>query len=131
MGEVFGPYEVLREIASGGMASVYEAMRKGEDGFARRVAIKRIHPHLAKSREFSEMFIDEARIAAQIDHPNDFDLRQNIIEPGDLAVDRRLENVLYFRPCGAIKPADRRQPALDPRLRTILHRHRQHEQNDN
>ncbi|MFO0686743.1 MAG: serine/threonine-protein kinase [Sandaracinus sp.] len=66
----FGPYLLVREIASGGMATVYEAVREGEGGFRRKVAVKRIHPHLARDRAFADMFLDEARIAARIAHPN-------------------------------------------------------------
>lgn len=68
--EPFGPYVLQRELASGGMATVYEATRVGDQGFVRRVAIKRIHPHLARDRAFVDMFLDEARIAARITHPN-------------------------------------------------------------
>ena len=63
-------YVLASEIASGGMASVHIALQRGEEGFHRLVAIKRIHPHLAHHREFCEMFVDEARIAARINHPN-------------------------------------------------------------
>ena len=63
-------YVLAGEIASGGMASVHVALQSGAEGFHRVVAIKRIHPHLAQHREFCEMFIDEARIAARINHPN-------------------------------------------------------------
>jgi serine/threonine protein kinase len=66
----FGPFELCRELASGGMASVWLAVRRGDGDFARTCAIKRVHPHLAKVEAFVEMFLDEARIAARIDHPN-------------------------------------------------------------
>lgn len=62
-------YEILAEIASGGMATVYVG-RLASAGFERLVAIKRLHPHLEREREFIEMFLDEARIAARIHHPN-------------------------------------------------------------
>jgi serine/threonine-protein kinase len=63
-------YELIGEIASGGMATVYLARLSGVGGFRRFVAIKRLHPHLAGEREFVEMFLDEARLAAGIHHPN-------------------------------------------------------------
>jgi serine/threonine protein kinase len=63
-------YELLGEIASGGMATVYLARLTGMGGFQRFVAMKRLHPHLAGEKEFVEMFLDEARIAARIHHPN-------------------------------------------------------------
>jgi serine/threonine-protein kinase len=63
-------YELIGEIASGGMATVYLARLTGVGGFQRFVAIKRLHPHLAGEAEFVEMFLDEARLAAGIHHPN-------------------------------------------------------------
>ena len=62
-------YRIVREIASGGMATVYLAERPGGER-PREVAIKRLHAHLAKEEEFVAMFFDEARLAAQIRHPN-------------------------------------------------------------
>ncbi|MCC6214318.1 MAG: serine/threonine protein kinase [Polyangiaceae bacterium] len=63
-------YELVAEIASGGMATVFLARLSGMGGFQRFVAIKRLHPHLAGEQEFVDMFLDEARLAAQIHHPN-------------------------------------------------------------
>src|SRR5687768_4107496 len=63
-------YELVGEIASGGMATVYLARLSGVGGFRRFVAMKRLHPHLAGEQEFVEMFLDEARLAAGIHHPN-------------------------------------------------------------
>lgn len=63
-------YELVGEIASGGMATVYLARLTGVGGFQRFVAIKRLHPHLAAEEEFVQMFLDEARLAAAIHHPN-------------------------------------------------------------
>lgn len=63
-----GPYHLALEIASGGMATVYLAVH-GLEGFQNTVAVKRIHPHLAKDKSFVDMFADEAHIAARINHP--------------------------------------------------------------
>jgi serine/threonine-protein kinase len=63
-------FELIAELASGGMATVFLARLGGVAGFQRLVAIKRLHPHLAKDKEFIEMFLDEARLAARIHHPN-------------------------------------------------------------
>ena len=68
--ERFGRYELCVELASGGMATIYLARATGAEGFFRLFAVKRIHPHLAKEQAFVDMFLDEARIAARIDHPN-------------------------------------------------------------
>src|SRR5580658_1044953 len=63
-------FELVSELASGGMATVFLARLSGVGGFQRFVAIKRLHPHLAREPEFIEMFLDEARLAARIHHPN-------------------------------------------------------------
>ncbi len=69
-GERLDRYELIAELAAGGMATVYLARNTGVAGFQRLVAIKRLHPHLAREPEFIEMFLDEARLAARIHHPN-------------------------------------------------------------
>jgi len=63
-------FELIAEIASGGMATVYLARLSGAGGFQRFVAIKRLHPHLSGDEEFVQMFLDEARLAARLHHPN-------------------------------------------------------------
>lgn len=67
-GRHLGRYEILTQLASGGMASVYAARAQGVAGFERLVAIKMLHPHLAYEQEFISMFLDEARLAARIRH---------------------------------------------------------------
>ncbi len=67
---VIGRYALYDEIASGGMATVHLGRLLGPVGFARTVAIKRLHQHYAKDPEFVSMFLDEARLAARIRHPN-------------------------------------------------------------
>jgi serine/threonine-protein kinase len=63
-------YELCDLIASGGMATVHIGRLVGPAGFGRTVAIKRLHPHLAKEAEFVTMLTDEARVAGRIGHPN-------------------------------------------------------------
>jgi len=65
-----GRYQVVDRLATGGMAELYKATLTGDHGFNKLVAIKKILPHLAQDRSFIEMFIDEARITAQLDHRN-------------------------------------------------------------
>ena len=69
-GERLDRFELIAELASGGMATVFLARLSGVAGFQRLAAIKRLHPHLAREPEFVEMFLDEARLAARIHHPN-------------------------------------------------------------
>lgn len=72
MGEPFqlGRYALHAELAAGGMAAVYLARQTGAVGFGKTVAIKRLHPHLAKDPYFATMFLDEARLVARVQHPN-------------------------------------------------------------
>ncbi len=65
-----GPFEIIASLRGGGMATLWLARRVGPAGFSRPVAIKVIHEHLADDRTFVEMFLDEARLAAKIVHPN-------------------------------------------------------------
>jgi serine/threonine-protein kinase len=65
-----GKYELLRLVAAGGMAEVFLGRAAGPAGFSKLVAIKRIHEHLSDNPEFVEMFLDEARLASRLDHPN-------------------------------------------------------------
>ena len=66
----FGRYVLLRKLAAGGMAEIFLAKQTGISGFERLVVIKRILPQLSGNREFITMFLDEARTAAQLTHPN-------------------------------------------------------------
>ena len=66
--ETFGPYTLLRKIATGGTAEIFLARRHGVDGFARHLAIKRILPHLAEDDGFVQLLVDEARLAAHLHH---------------------------------------------------------------
>ena len=63
-------YEPLKKLATGGMAEIYLAKQSGLEGFEKVVVLKRILPHLAGGAEFVNMFLDEARIAAKLSHPN-------------------------------------------------------------
>ncbi len=69
-----GRYEVIERIGAGGMANVYLARAVGsmrdDGGFERLAAVKVLHPHLADDRGFVDMFLHEARVAANILHPN-------------------------------------------------------------
>ena len=68
--EPFGNYELLEKVAVGGMAELFKARERGGAEAGRIVAIKRILPHLSDNDEFVRMFIEEAKLAAQLDHPN-------------------------------------------------------------
>jgi eukaryotic-like serine/threonine-protein kinase len=68
--DLFGKYRLLEKIASGGMGTVHEALYCPEGGFERRVAMKRIHPHLAEQEAFVNAFRAEAELSARLVHPN-------------------------------------------------------------
>jgi hypothetical protein len=69
-GAMIGRWEVVRRLGSGGMADVYLAQAKGDGGFEKLVAIKVMHSHLARNQRAVDHFLDEARLAARIHHPN-------------------------------------------------------------
>lgn len=69
-GVVLGRWEIVQRIGSGGMADVFKARSIGEAGFAKMVALKVMHGHLARNARAVDHFLDEARLAAQIHHPN-------------------------------------------------------------
>jgi uncharacterized membrane protein affecting hemolysin expression len=68
--ERIGPYLLNQKVARGGMAELFLADYVREDGFRRKVAVKRILPHLAGNQNFIKMFTREARVAALLQHPN-------------------------------------------------------------
>ncbi len=79
-----GRYELCAKIASGGMASVYFGRIVGSEGFSRVVAIKRVHPNRTRSADFRAMLIDEARLAARINHPNVVQIIELVAEDNEL-----------------------------------------------
>lgn len=67
---ILGKYRLIAELGHGGMAEVYLAVVQGPAGFNKLVVIKQIRPQLATDPEFLSMFLDEARLAARLSHPN-------------------------------------------------------------
>jgi serine/threonine-protein kinase len=65
-----GKYELIRQLAVGGMAELYLARTLGIEGFEKLVAIKRILPQHMDDAHFVSMFLNEARLAATLHHPN-------------------------------------------------------------
>ena len=66
----FGKYQLLDKIAAGGMAELYRAKVTGDFGFEKQVAIKKILPHLSDEGNLVKAFIDEAKLAALLQHEN-------------------------------------------------------------
>ncbi len=69
-GAIVGRWEIVKRLGSGGMADVYLAHSRGEAGFEKLVAIKVMHNHLARNQRAVDHFLDEARLAARVSHPN-------------------------------------------------------------
>ena len=69
-GQRFGKYTLIDRIAVGGMAEIFLARQAGLEGFEKTIVIKRIRPHLSGQKGFVKMFLNEAKLAAQLNHPN-------------------------------------------------------------
>src|ERR1051325_6112142 len=68
--EQFGKYTLIRKIGTGGMAEVFLARTVVAQGLNKTLVIKKIHTAYARSRQFVAMFVDEAKIALGLNHPN-------------------------------------------------------------
>lgn len=66
----FDEYYLVERIAVGGMAEVFKGITYSDEGFERLMAVKRVLPHIAEDQDFIEMFIDEAKLVSQLQHPN-------------------------------------------------------------
>jgi serine/threonine-protein kinase len=70
LGEQLGRYRLIAELARGGMGIVYLASAHGPAGFSKLLALKQLRPELGEDAQFLNMFLDEARVAARLSHPN-------------------------------------------------------------
>jgi tRNA A-37 threonylcarbamoyl transferase component Bud32 len=82
-GDKLGKYEVIRQIAVGGMAEIYLARTLGIEGFEKLVVIKRILPQYVSNASFVDMFLNEARLAATLHHPNVAQVYDIGVDSGD------------------------------------------------
>lgn len=82
-------YELVRVAGSGGMATVWQAIQRGAAGFERPVGVKRVKPQFAFDQSFREMFVEEARVASQLVHPN-------VVQVIDFGVQREGEYYLVM-----------------------------------
>ena len=112
-----GRYLLFDEIASGGMATVHLGRLLGAAGFSRTVAIKRMHPQFAKEPEFVSMFINEARLASRIQHPNVVPTLDVISRDGELL----LGATLLLRKGDPQEIAARMEAAKSQRMSTQPH----------
>jgi len=91
--ERIGRYEIVQRLAAGGMGEVFVARMAGPGGFVKPVALKRIHPHLARDPKFIVMLHDEARLTASIEHPS-------IVRTLDVGSEGDLHYVVFDYVCG-------------------------------
>ncbi|MFT3772801.1 MAG: serine/threonine-protein kinase [Minicystis sp.] len=113
-----GRYVVGDEIASGGMATVHLGRMLGDAGFARTVAIKRLHPQYAKDPEFAAMLLDEGRLASRIQHVNVVPTLDVVATPGDLFV---VMEYVHGEPLNALlRTLVRKRGRIPPRIAAAI-----------
>jgi eukaryotic-like serine/threonine-protein kinase len=113
-----GRYALHDEIASGGMATVHFGRLLGQAGFTRTVAIKRLHAQYAKDPEFAAMFMDEARLAARIHHPNVVATLDVVARDGELFL--VMEYVPGESLSKLVKYAARQGEPIEPRIAVTI-----------
>ncbi|HEX2676396.1 MAG TPA: serine/threonine-protein kinase, partial [Polyangiales bacterium] len=115
---LYGKYQLLEQLARGGMAEVYKAKAHGVEGFEKILVIKRILPELSQNPRFVEMFINEAKIAVTLSHANIvqvFDLGQ---AQGSYFI--AMEFVAGMDLATTLKRAHRSQRRLTPELAVYI-----------
>jgi len=118
--KTIGRYQVVDRVAIGGMAELFKATLTGDHGFAKLVAIKKILPHLANDQSFIEMFRDEARITAQLDH-------RHIVQVFELGTDAdtpyiAMQYVDGLDVLALLRECARAQIRLSPELAAVIAR---------
>ena len=83
---MLGNYEIVRKLAVGGMGEVFLAHQTGPVDFRRQVVLKRLHPRFTSNAQFVEMFLNEARIAANLAHPNIIHIYELFREASDYVI---------------------------------------------
>ncbi len=116
-----GRYQLVTRLAVGGMAEVYLARHGELSGFRTLVVVKKVLPHLAENMEFTTMFLDEARIASQLDHPNIV----RIFEVGRASGEYFLVmDLVQGKPVSSlIRRAMHTGTAIEPRLASLIVAH--------
>lgn len=115
-GKTIGRYVLYDEIAAGGMATVHLGRLLGAAGFSRTVAIKRLHVQLSRDEDFTGMFMDEARLAARIRHPNVVSVLDVVKEHGELfLVMEYVQGESLSRLVRAVRPG-----VMPPRITTTI-----------
>ncbi|MBI5537271.1 MAG: serine/threonine protein kinase [Deltaproteobacteria bacterium] len=111
---IVGRYRIHAAIAHGGMATVHLGRLLGPAGFARTVAIKRLHAQYARDPEFGAMFLDEARLASRIRHPHVVSIVDVIADQGELLL---VMDYIEGEPLSHLLAAEHaRGTRMDPRI---------------
>lgn len=131
-----GRYTLLRRLAAGGMGEVYLAETQGAANFTRRVAIKRILPHLARDSDFVRKFIDEANLMVQLHHGNIVPVMELADHDGELYLvmeylpGRDLKTVIRaLRAAGRLMPHELAMWLVAEILAGLDYAHRKHDAN--
>lgn len=114
-----GRYDVVRKIATGGMAELFLARFVGPGGFEKRCALKRILPQFAADTTFTRMFLTEAKITAMFDHPNIvqiFELGED--DEGQFFIAMELVNGMNLRQL--LQTLQERQRQIPPELAAFM-----------
>jgi serine/threonine protein kinase len=83
MNATLGKYRLIAELGRGGMGTVYLAVSRGPGGFSKLVVIKQLRPVFAEDANFTAMFLEEARLAARLHHPNIVQTNEVVCDPQD------------------------------------------------
>ena len=97
----FGRYQLLLEMARGGMATLYLARLRGPRSFEKLIVVKRIHDHYSTEESFTQMFLDEARIAAQ-DESGEVRLASSAAVPTKPVGPRKKQNTIMAGALGLL-----------------------------
>ncbi|MBX3187370.1 MAG: serine/threonine protein kinase [Labilithrix sp.] len=113
---------MFEEIAAGGMAAVHLGRLRSEGGFSRTVAVKRLHPQFARDPDFVTMFLDEARLASRVRHPNVVATLDVVTESEDvLLVMEYVVGEALSRLMRAVKPGTLPLPVSIAIMTAVLH----------
>jgi serine/threonine protein kinase len=118
-GRVVGRYLMYGQIGSGGTATVHIGRLRGQGGFARTVALKRLHAHLARDPYFASLFLSEARLGARISHPNVASLL-DVVRLGDGELLLVMDYVHGETLAGLLSLCRRREDPIPPRIAVAI-----------
>src|SRR3954470_22150211 len=109
-----GKYRLLQLLATGGMGEVFLARQDGPAGFSKTVVLKRILRHLATDQSFVDMFVNEARLAGQLQHPNIVQIFELAHEGDDWFIAMEYVHGRSLHSC--VEQAARTGARADPRI---------------